>query len=295
MRAWRLLGLALGLAALVAACEDDPVDDGMVTIAGKVRNVDTGEFAMGVRVRLYGTQYADEVASGSDGSYELRVPRGSRVLLYTDDFSSSNDIWFPFLNVDIKPVYADDDILDWPIHACPWFIDAGVDTVGSVNVWTNYLADCDDTENGDIFEPHAPESARGIVSVLFLDCNFFGVDSLEVEILTAGAPVAIARDAALACQAGPPTAFECRIFHPAAVTWTDGPCWSWAQSFLDDSFPGTSVTVKVTDLKGNRGISFPSQFEVPVAPGTISFVPVGVLDNRAVNFPKIAKECNWFN
>lgn len=294
MRAWRLLVMSLGLAALVLACEDDPVDDGMVTIAGKVRNVDTGEFAAGVRVRLYGTQYADEVASGSDGSYELRVPQGSKVLLYTDDFSSSNDTWFPFLNVDIRPVHANEDILDWPIHACPWSI-PGVDTVGSVTIWSNYLENCDDTENGDIFEPISPESARGIVSVLFLDCNFNGIDSIGVAIDPLGAPVAIARDAIMRCQTGPPVALECNLFHPDTVTWTDGPCWSWAQSFLDDSFSGTSVTVMLTDLKGNRGVSFPSQFNVPVAPGMISFVPVGVFDNEAVNFPKIAKECSWFN
>ena len=91
-----------------------------------------------------------------------------------------------------------------------------------------------------------------------------------------------------------PTSLQCNIYHPATVTWTD-PGWAWAQSFLDDTFVGDHVTVSVIDLKPGRGFTFPAEFEVPVAPGVISLVLVGILNGQGVNFPKLAKECSLFN
>ena len=101
------------IALLLPACEDDSTSGGpveLVTIAGVVRNVDDASAAVGVRVRQWGTTYADDVATGTDGAFELKVPRGTKLTLYTDDFNSTTDVWFPLINVDIVPIVANDDV-----------------------------------------------------------------------------------------------------------------------------------------------------------------------------------------
>ncbi len=114
-----------------------------------VRNIDTAELAHGVRVHLLDTQYADDVPTGTDGAFELNVPKGSTLWLVTDDFSASTDTLYPMINGDIPPVVANDDIFDMPIHACP-------ERVGqpssSLAVYDAYLAN-QDAANGDIFVP----------------------------------------------------------------------------------------------------------------------------------------------
>src|SRR5215813_7957580 len=58
--------LAAGVLGVIvcASCGEDTTGPAtpMVTVAGIVRNVDTTQPAPGIRVTLYGTNYADEVA-----------------------------------------------------------------------------------------------------------------------------------------------------------------------------------------------------------------------------------------
>jgi len=280
----------LSLVLVFPACEDDSgtAVDPMVTVAGVVRNVDDGSFAQGVRVRLWNTSYADDVPTGSDGTYELKVPRGSKLLLFTDDFDAGDDVWFPLVNCDPVPVYANDDMLDVPIHCCPKTVSPNP---GSVAIWDNYLANCDDTENGDMFEPHSSAAAKGIFSSLVVsDCSFTLADSINVVTGTPGAPIGYINENVVSF-APAPVASECNIFHPASVSQTGS--LGYSQGFFDDSFVGSTITVTVTDNDAARNIDFPASIEVPVAPGTISLLVICVWNGKAINFGEMENRCGW--
>ena len=130
----RVLFALLGFVLLLTnSCSDDNTGvngGGMVTIAGVVRSIDDGSLAEGVLIRQLDTDYVDEVATGSDGKYELRVPKGTKLLLHADDDpASGQDKWFPFINVDIPSVVVNDD-------SVPFNRDGK-------NVFAHFVLDCD--------------------------------------------------------------------------------------------------------------------------------------------------------
>jgi hypothetical protein len=272
-------------------CEDDPAttEDNMVTIAGTVRNVDGGSIAADVHVRQWGTSHEDDVPTGTDGKFELEVPRGTKLALVTDDFNPAIDEWFPMINVDIVPIVANDDILDLPIHACP-NIPPG--PVGSLAIWERYLSDCDDTENGDLFQPTSIADAGGTVAILTLDCTFAGFDSISCDIGLAEAPIEYMNAAVFIPNPDGPAVSQCNIFHPESVNQMDAA--GWAQGFFDTTLTASSVTITFTDNKASRGIQFPGPITVPIGKGVVSLMLVGIYDNKAVSFPTLAKECGFF-
>ena len=276
------------IALLLPACEDDSTSGGpveLVTIAGVVRNVDDASTAVGVRVRQWGTTYADDVATGTDGAFELKVPRGTKLTLYTDDFNSTTDVWFPLINVDIVPIVANDDVLDLPIHACPRLPPG--DT-GSLPIWDRYLLSCDDTENGDLFEPTSSNEAGGVVAILTPNaCDFAGYDSLTCDLGVPEAPMGYMSTILGWTNQGTPYSTTCNVFEPGSVTQTS--VIGWAQSFLDETSSHSRLTLTVTD-NSTRGLVFPSA-EVPVAKGVISLLLVGVIDGQVVNFPTLFHYC----
>ena len=167
---------ALVLASVALCnCSNDKTPtgpEGLITISGKVRNIDTGEFGVGVRVSLYGTAYDDVAPVGTDGVYSIQVPAHSKLLLYTDDFNPANDVWFPFLNCDVPTLNVDQisqaDRTTWPIHCCP---NTHAPQPGSVTVWDNYLQNADDQINGNIFATSSSANSGGIITISIKGCK----------------------------------------------------------------------------------------------------------------------------
>ncbi len=293
MRATHRVALLMTILVMWGCGNDDNNGSGpennMVTIAGKVRDLESGDLAPGVKVRLFGTGYEDAVPTGSDGAYEIKVPRGVRLLLMTDDFNPADDRWIPLINVDVVPVYANGDMLDWPIHCCPWGSDP---QRGSTSIWDNYLANCDDTENGDLFEPRSTAEATGIIDAVFIaDCFFTFADSISVTADDPAAPIGY-HDCTAIDISGVPVATQCNVFRPASWTQTD--CSGAIVGFCDNSFSGSSVNLTIKDNSLMRKTEFPATVNMPVAPGTISLLVVGIWEGKAVSFPDIARECVWF-
>ena len=268
-----LLVAIVGLFA--GSCGDDgtgPTE--LVTIARIVRNVDNGTFAPGVRVRLYGTSFSDEVATGSDGAYSLRVPLGSKLQLITDDFDSAIDTWFPTLNVDAVPVFANHDLLDWPIHAC-----ANAAGGGSVAAWDNFLAHADDT-SGNRFVPATSTQSGGIISIIFAEGVggariLPNLDSMVVASNSAAFPNGFARLEKFFNATGPDPSLGPDILFPNSRTFTDAAGAYF--SFGDPANTSPVISLQVSDASG-RVAPFSTPWEIPVAPGMISMVITGTMN-----------------
>ncbi|MEE9268976.1 MAG: hypothetical protein V3V49_01835 [Candidatus Krumholzibacteria bacterium] len=271
---WLVVSL-VGVVAFVApGCGDDettgPTID-MVTIAGMVMNVDTGEPAPGIRVSLLDTPYADDLATGTDGAFELQVPRGSELLLKTDDFNRNRkDDWFPLINVEVPTVVANGNMLNWRIHACPVTQCADGDT-GSVAYWDNYLQN-GDQNNGDIFVPTNSAFTSGVITVIYWFCDN-GVETspagLSVTTNVPEFPVCYMKEGTqtwfpeLVCTSPD-------VVYPASRATTDSS--GWVMSFGDRDFTGDTVELTLTDTDPQRGFVFPPPFDIPVRPGTLTAV-----------------------
>jgi hypothetical protein len=291
---WLLLVVAACMLAIpLASCDDNnsppPVD--LVTVAGHVRNVDNAQLASGVRVSLYGTTYQDEVATGTDGAYSLRVPRGSKVELYTDDFDSANDTWFPLVNVDPVPTFANQDIVDWPIHCCP-----NAPANGSVAAWNNFLQNSDDA-NGNRFVPTVCTQSGGIISIVFLEgINQLQVlpnlDSVSVASSSPAFPNGFVRLENFFSPTGPDPSLGPDILYPSSRTFTDGSGAFF--SFGDPANTATTVTLQITDVTG-RGPAFATPWVVPVRSGMITLILSGTMDDvPSGNFREFACWANMF-
>ena len=289
----RSLRCAIVLMAVlvVASCGDDQAtntDTPMVTIAGVVRNIDTAELAHGVRVHLLDTQYADDVPTGTDGAFELNVPKGSTLWLVTDDFSASTDTLYPMINGDIPPVVANDDIFDMPIHACPESVGQ---PSGSLAVYDAYLAN-QDAANGDIFVPLGVSDASGIAVFPFWGCeggaqvlsgNTFGVSSNQPAF-----PVAYVDATCILVNGWDPTCNP--IMHPSTRLVTDDVA-GLAVSFGAPGFTDKSVTFTFDDTLSTRNLQWPPII-IPVRPGALSLAwPVWIDGNTNVSFKEFFEAC----
>ncbi len=275
-RAAVLIALALGC---LSCGEKHPTEPELVRISGHVTNVDTRQRAPGVRVRLLDTDYADEVATGTDGAYALRIPKGSDLLLVAEDFDPQQHVWFPVINVDLPIQRADQDIDDWPVHACPV---SHAPTHGSVASWDNYLANGDGA-NGDLFVPTSSAASSGILSVLVVqavsnDCTLWQVDGVRFHSDTPFFPDGYVRaDHIFGPSLGTPDpALGPDIMFPSTRADTDSS--GWYLSFGDPAFSGTEVTLTVSDAKPGRGLAFSSPWVLPVRPGTITLALAAVID-----------------
>lgn len=270
---WFAVSMICGVMIVAPSCSDDettgPTAD-MVTIAGMVVNVDDFSLVEGVRVSLLDSPYADDFPTGTDGQFELQVPRGSKLLLKTDDFDRNRkDDWLPLINVDVPNVVANDDILGWVIHACPVSQCADGDT-GSVAYWDNYLQNGDQS-NGDLFVPTSTAFTSGVIAVLNVFCENLSLVAPEDMSVTTNAPefpIGYMKKGpggfpVLACTSPD-------VVHPASRTTTDSS--GWVMSFGDRSFTGDTVELTFTDMDGQRGFAFVSPLEVPVRPGTLTLV-----------------------
>jgi hypothetical protein len=279
--------LALG----VGACSDDDEDKvtgpTLVTVSGVVRSIDSAEPASGIKVTLLGTSYADEVATGSDGKYSLKVPQGSVLYLHTDDFNPSTDDWFPLINAEGVPVVANADVPDFPIHSCPQTsCDDPLSPTrgGSVAMWDYHLQNFDDA-NGDRFVPTTSAGSGGIVVWLMGDCNNGSdySDSMAAVSNDPDFPVAYAADGFFgAC---PPT----EVAYPASRT-VSGP-FGVAFSFGNPSNADQTIAVEAND-----GSSAPyrmprSPVSVPVRPGTITLAWFSTVNGAEGTFKNYACAC----
>lgn len=272
----RLVVIALSTVSsgLIVACSDEDngtgPDEDLVTITGTVINVDTGEVAEGVRVSLLDTVYMDDRPTGGDGGFVLRVPRGSQLVLHTDDFEASTDEWFALINVETPQPVAHDNISGFITHCCP---NSKGEDFGSIAVWDAYLTNEDDM-NGDIFDSEISEQTDGIISPLFIECNKleflppdgFGVEANGVEF------VYFDNDSTFA--ADPPMSPD-RVRHVhfgADATDLSG----WAAAFVEGG--QTEVELSITDRRGDRGWSFDSPIVVPTRPATITLVWLLMVD-----------------
>jgi len=262
----------VGLASIVAfvACSESNAPD-LVTITGTVRNIDTAQPAPGVRVSLLDSGYADDVATGADGAYSLKVPRGSVLYLYTDDFDPTTDVWFPFVNVDVPAVVANDNVLDFAIHSCPQTLGG----TGSVDRWASHLGTYDDA-NEDRFVPTHPASSSGVLVVniwLWSSATpdgWVSSEGLSVSIPDGAFPVAYLNSA----KWSDPTALD--FLYPSSRTTDDGS--GLVLSFGDPAYPKTTLEVRISDPDMVGGRDFPSPFSVPVRPGTITMAHLVAID-----------------
>ncbi len=295
MKVTRVLIVLLTLTLLVPACDDtstnEPGQRDLVTVAGIVRNVDTFEPAPGVRVRLLDSSYADAVATGTDGAYELKVPRNSKLILVTDDFDTNVDEWYPVINVDFPPVTADRDMLDWPIHSCPQSIGQ---PIGSLAVYENYLKDQDDA-NGDIFPAKSMNEAAGTLFVGFWLCENGGVRdsgySFGVKSDSNDFPFAFQNTCVLRCGWD----VTCNpVMHPSTATACDDSVGN-AISFGAPSFSGTTVTVTLCDTLSTRNLEWTRDVQLPVRKGALTLAfPCAIDGVTDKSFKEFADACNLF-
>lgn len=267
-------GMLISMPALLAicACDDNPEapDAGveMVTIAGTVFNIDLGVPAEGILVRLLDTSHADVAATGSDGRFELQVPKGSELILSTDDPDGATDNWIQLINVDVPLMVANENILDWLTHACP---QTSGGTYGSVAIWDRYLAEADDS-NGDCFEPLRQADAPGGLTVVFAGCEsgaFTLHADMSLEITDPACPVGYV-DATKKHPANMDATQGPEMFYPCTQDRTDDS--GWALSFCDTTFTGSTVTVTFTDLDLGRNLAFETPITVPVRPGAMTLM-----------------------
>jgi hypothetical protein len=276
---------AAGFFAVVAGgcgCPDPPVEpSGTVQIVGQVRNVDNGRPAPGVRVTLWGHEGPTSAETDSEGNYRITVPVGATLLLHTDDFDSTNDVWFPLINAELPSLTATEPLTDWTIHACPR---STCPEVGSVGVWDDYLEN-DDDANGDLFEPTRSADSGGILSVLLFevwhreaegDTVFNGMADIEVSVSDPDLPAGYMRS--VFTKQGTP---HCELADPVALfpstrTVTPGET-GWALSFAPSGFDREHVAVSFRDTLSSREHDI-TPYIVPMAPGTITLTLGGSLN-----------------
>lgn len=280
---------------MLGGCDEENVvpEVEMVTISGIVRSIETGMPAPGIKVSLFTDMtFADDVATGSDGAYIIEVPKNSRIWLQTDDFSPIDEVYIPTINVDIPAINASSDITDWSIHCCPWSSPPGR---GSVAIWDDYLANCDDVNYGDIYPALSSEQSGGIVAVLFTGCEagqMATYDGISVSFGSAMAPVSYVDENVVQFdQEGYPVSTDCNIFYaPGARDMTDS--MAWAHCFVDPAFGGDRLTITITDNDASRGLVFATPIDIPVAPGTLTLLLPGVIDGvTGATFKELCAEC----
>ncbi|MEE9268974.1 MAG: hypothetical protein V3V49_01825 [Candidatus Krumholzibacteria bacterium] len=294
--------VTLGLVALVGitafstpSCRDDttvlPCAATMVTIAGMVIGEDTGMPTSGIRVSLLGTDFSNHVPTGTSGAYEFQVPKGSRLVLMTDDFDASQDDYVPLIHVDLPSVVANNNMLDVLTPILPWSR-CGFDTSGIVALWDDYLQN-GDQNNGEVFVPTSTAASAGAIAIFFYNCDNGRdgpVDGMSYTTNTPEFPIGYMNadkvygpnwSEYLLCRNGPD------IFHPPSRTTTD---WAgMALSWGDPAFTRSTVEITITDTDAQRALAFQSPFEVPVRPGALTAVFVTAIDGLP---NKTVKE--WF-
>ncbi len=277
--------LVLGTAA---GCGDDSstsVD--LVTVRGIVRAIDTGVPAPNTKVTLLGTSYSSP-ETGTDGAYVIRIPRGSKLELYTDDFSPSMaDESFPLINVDVPAIVASANIDDWSIHTCPQTAAPGA---GSVAIWDQYLALADDQNYGDRYVSTTSAATSGVVSILAWGCEGgaqANPTGLEFDFESPAFPVGYGKWKFMANNLDPAVGTDLLYPVDRAVCDTSG----WVLSWGDPAFTGTTVRTTVRDTSSARGLAFVSPFDIPVRPGTISLVWYCYVDGQANKTFKEMAQC----
>lgn len=273
-------GLNAGLIAVVMfvgfSCSDDvtkaPPGVDLVTISGIVRNIDTFVPAEGVRISLLGTNYSDEVPTGSDGGYLLKVPRGSELILLAEDFDPSTDSYIPLIHQDVPGFIANEDLPNFPVHACPQTV-CGLDTLGSLGIFDMYL-DQGDQLNGDLFVPTSVADAAGTLAIMTNFCTdgvgetsagmTYSFDAPEFPICYLDGNKIVTNDMAWFCPPDPVVAY------PSTRTTTDD--WGAALSWGDPAFVGDTVDLTIIDSDPLRAYQFGSPVPVAIRPGTITVV-----------------------
>lgn len=262
-------------ASLLLGCGKDTTtgseSEDMVTVVGTVLNADNGSIAQGVRVSLLDSDHRDEAPTGIDGRYVIRVPRGSRLYLVTDDYDAQQDSWFSLINIESRPIFADHDIDGLIIHACP---NSAGQQSGSVAVWDTYLQR-EDGHNGDLFAATSASTANGIVSAVFLGCRdsareFFG----GFEVCANDQPF-VYFDMDSTFVSGLTTDRVWHVHPGANQTDISG----WAATFLD--VDRENVELSIINRSNNPELMYASPLVVPTRPNMISMVTLVAIDGVA--------------
>ncbi len=224
-----------------------------------------------MRVTQLGTDFEDSTPTGTDGQYVIQVPRGTQLLLHTDDFDTgTDDTWFPFINSDHPGTIANEDIDDWLIHACPHVVDPAK---GSVPAWDNFLQNWDDA-NGDRYTPATALESGGIVALVFLgweNGDWASAEGMSVSIDDDACPEGYCNAANFfGKNAIPDPALGPDILYAPGTVETDAAGAFF--SFCDAATAGDEVELTLIDNDANRALDWESPFRVPIRPGTITIV-----------------------
>ena len=290
---WHLTVLVVALLACSLPFSGCDNNDDTVLLSGIVRNVDLSIPAPGIRVTLWDTDFKDDVATGTDGKFAIRVPRGSQLLLATDDFDTSQDLWFPLLNVEYPATIVSEDMTDLAIHACPRSV---CPELGSVAAWDNYLQN-GDANNGDLFEPSSSAACTAIVSMIVLGAEAGAqtfADSMRITLDAPELKVAYLRgDRVFDPNGTPDCSLGPDITFPGSATETDP--YAFVVSFGGSNFSGDEVELTLTDIKASRALNWTNPTRVPVAPGVISLLFPCFVDSQAnVPFKVYGRTLGWF-
>ena len=302
-RRWRNLPFLLVGFAVLSCCDDCPTtSQELVTVSGIVNNIDAlpnasvPNAAKGVRVSQFGTGFSDIVATGDDGRFAIQVPKGTQLLLMTDDFDDTNDEWFPLINADYPGMYASEDMENLIIHACPQT--SGMEP-GSVAAWDNFLANWDDN-HGDQFAPTSAAESGGIISFVLTHSEVDTSTNMRRCGPKAGVQISLNSDAFPVCYADPtkfgtpgigpdPNAGPDICYPPGKQSSGPGPVFS----FGAPSSSSTRVLATFADTIASRGIQFKSPYPIPVQPGTITLLFVGSVDSDGErHFTEVLSTCS---
>jgi hypothetical protein len=272
---------ALAGTVFLAGCNDDdpgPIDPEkveMVTVSGRVFDIDRAVPAVGVRIKLYGTKYEMDVPTGDDGAFLFQIPKGSEFIAHTDDFDTARDNWFPLINSEAPGrVVVDEDTSGLLVHACPT---ESAHPSGSVAAWLRQLGDCEDGTRKVAPDLSSPYDSGGILVFLVDNCEdsstdtWGGYDNFRFTVdhpqMSAIGWAAIENDCPFDPSCG------C-ILDPVndGTTTASGLGFSFGAA----DFAGGDVEVLVEELDATRG-TIVEDYTVPVAPGTITltwWIPV---------------------
>lgn len=291
----------VAITLLFIACDNDGRkimgEEDLVTVSGFVLSIDNGAPALGTKVYLLDHEDEYSAIVDENSQYSIQVPVGSRLLLVVDDASpSSSGIagnWYRLLNYDpiFRETVPEGGLANHLIHGCP---QTKGQTIGSIAVWDNYLANGDEV-NGDLFNVNNTDNAS-IISGVFLQVvndQFSLIENMTATIDKSDFFIAYARFQNVFNQDRLPDAsLGPHVYHPADRNKTDvsGFFTSFVTSRTDE------ITLNIIDADRNRQLGFKSPNSVPVRPNTITLILPGAIDGVPNKSPfEIFDAAGFFN
>ena len=268
----------------------------LVTVSGFVLSIDNGAPALGTRVYLLDNEDKYSAVIDANAQYSIDLPAGSDMLLVVDDadpaLTGPAGSWFKLLNYDVifQPTVPEGGLNGYLIHGCP---QTKGQTLGSIAVWDNYLANGDDA-NGNLFSVTNSDNAS-IISCVFLQSTngqFSSIENMSVTIDESDYFVAYARFENVFSPGGPDATLGPNAYYPASRIETDpsGFITSFVTSRTDE------ITLNIIDSDQSRGLSFKTPNSVPVRPNMITLLLPGAVDGVTNKSPfEVFDAAGFFN